>query len=649
MSTVALIGKPNTGKTSLFNLLTGMNQRVANFMGTTVEKAEGPFTENKNLKLIDLPGAKSLFPQTTDELISWKYLLEGSKKETNFSIICVTEASNLKSDLVLPLLLKDMGFSVSIVINMIDESNKNGIKIDFKKLSQKLEMKCLGISVKENQGIDELKKAISENHLVEKIRPNTGIEVLENSKIKREKYKNAYTKVRTIIADSVIRPPETILATIQQAINIDKWLMHPISGPIIFTLVMIFIFQSVFTWANPLIDIIDGGFGALASWAIATIPNEMLGQFIGDGLITGLGSVLVFLPQIAILFALIGFFERVGYLPRAAVMMDKLFKPLGLDGRVFIPLLSSYACAIPGIMAARTIDSEKKRLLTIMIAPLMTCSARLPVYTLIIAAFIPKDASILGLGAQGATMAGLYIFSIFMAVIVGFIFKHFNLYEKNDLHIVNLPPYRLPKIKEIIKYVSTRCLQFTVRVGRIIFVLAIILWVISAFPKLNKTPEQMGINTVGQSLEKIEAKMQSLQIEHSILGRIGKTLEPVFSPLGYDWKISIAVITSLAAREVFVGTMGLIYSLGADTTEESKGLIHALRSEKKSDGSLAYNMATAVSLLLFFAIALQCISTLAIVKRETNSYKWMLAQFSLFSVLAYVFAFAGYRITLFFM
>jgi ferrous iron transport protein B len=454
-------------------------------------------------------------------------------------------------------------------------------------------------------------------------------------------------------AAAVEAPGRSLLPTISRSIRIDRVVLHPAAGPVILCAAMFLLFQALFAWAKPLMDLLTNSLDVLAQALRARLPDGAATSLLCDGAIPGVSAVVVFVPQIAILFALIGTLEQTGYLPRAGAMIDRALRPFGLDGRVFIPFLSGFACAIPGVMAARTIPNEKRRLVAILLTPLMTCSARLPVYALIITAFVPEAFRPWGFNGRGVVMAAMYVFGVVMALLLALALKWTSLYEAHPSPVTVLPPYRLPQPRELARYVWTRCWHFIGRAGQVIFLVSLLLWALASFPRDEKVLAPLESSLAAAQTEppsaassaridELSRSVAAARISGSLLGRAGRLVEPVFRPLGWDWRVSVAVMASLAAREVFVGTLGTIYAMGHEEGS-SQGLIRALRQARRDDGSPRYGLATAVGLLIFFAIALQCVSTIAIVRRETGGWKWPLVQFGAFFVLAYALAFAAVR------
>ncbi|MBI3564341.1 MAG: ferrous iron transporter B, partial [Elusimicrobia bacterium] len=443
-------------------------------------------------------------------------------------------------------------------------------------------------------------------------------------------------------AAGVTLPHRVLLPTLARSIRIDRVLFHPAAGPLVLAATMFVLFQALFVGAKPIMDLLSSSLAALSDLLRARLPDGVLSSLLCDGAIPGISAVVVFVPQIAILFAMIGTLEHSGYLPRAGAMVDRALRPFGLDGKVFIPFLSGFACAIPGIMAARTIASSKRRLVATLLTPLMTCSARLPVYSLIITAFVPAAFRPWGLDGRGVVMFGMYLFGVVLALLLATALKWTRLYEAHPTPVTVLPPYRLPRARELGRYVWSRCWHFVSRAGQVIFIVSLLLWVMASFPR---SPEARRLEAAAAATASDDARhlAAAARIEGSLLGMTGRAIEPVFRPLGWDWRVSVAVLSSLAAREVFVGTLGTIYAMGRETGA-NEGLVKALREAKKDDGSPRYSVATAAGLLVFFAIALQCISTIAIVRRETGGWTWPAIQFSFLFVLAYALSFAAVRL-----
>jgi ferrous iron transport protein B len=614
ISVIALVGRPNTGKTTLFNALTGSRQRVANFAGCTVEKAVGIIDlDGREVEVVDLPGTFSILAGSQDERVAFDFLAQTPPND--LKVICVAEASNLAGDLSLALSLKACGYPVSLVVNMIDEAAINGLSIDGPRLASETGLPVALASARHGQGLDRIRSLMELQE--ESTTPPLALGRTPRRAL-RDIHERERLRAAAISSLTVSASHRGLLATTARTIAIDRTLFHPLLGPLVLGALLFLVFQSLFTWAQPVMDLIEGAFAALSRLARPAIASPLLASLVCDGIIAGVSAVAVFVPQIAILFCLIGFLEASGYLPRAGAMVQRALRPFGLDGKVVIPFLSSFACAIPGVMATRTIPDEKRRLKAILLAPLMTCSARIPVYTLIIGAFVPLSFRPLGLNGQALVMAGMYAFGVAAALLAALAMKGSVLSETTSLPVTVLPPYRFPMPRELARYVWARVRHFIDRAGRVIFVLSLALWFLGSFPR-----QEPGADA-------------ARQMEGSFLGMAGHAIEPAFRPLGYDWKLTVGVISSLAAREVFVGTMGTLLALSGET-EGSQGLSQALRRR--------YGLPTAVSLLIFFALAMQCLSTIAVVRRETGGWRWPAIQLGGFFVLAYALSWLGYTLT----
>ncbi len=611
---IALVGNPNCGKTALFNRLTGARQKVANYAGVTVERKEGSFNlpNGKLIRILDLPGAYSLRATTPDEAIT-RDVVTGKREgePVPSAIVCVVDATNLRLNLRMILELKHLGLPILMALNMMDIAKRRGIRINVKKLEQEL-----GIPVIETIAV----KAGGEKMLVEaleKIHPTSIKPNLNAFQENSASVEKTQAEVRRIMNVCVSVPHDFF----NVSEKIDRWVLHPVIGYLLLASILFLIFQAVFSWATPFMDGIDAAVTWTGEYVKRLLPDGMLRSLIVEGIISGVGSVLVFLPQILILFLFILALEESGYLPRAAFLLDRLMGSVGLSGRAFIPLLSSFACAIPGVMATRTIQNPRDRLTTIMIAPLMTCSARLPVYALIIAAFIP-DKKILGpFGLQGIVLFTLYIAGIVSAMLVAFLIK--RTFSKTVHHslMMELPNYHWPNLRNLAIGLWERARIFIGRVGSIILSLMILLWVLSSFPV---PPE----GATGPA------------IQYSFAGMLGRFLEHIFSPIGFNWQICIALVPGLAAREVAVGALGTVYALSQTGDNLAQALTPVI--------SHTWSLATAFSLLAWYVFAPQCIATLGVVKRETNSWRYPLLMAGYLFGLAYIASFITYRVTLFF-
>ncbi len=608
----ALIGTPNSGKTALFNALTGSRQKVANYPGVTVERKAGMFRtpSGHSVNLIDLPGTYSLRARSPDEEVTRDVVLGRFASETRPDLLlCIADATNLRLALRLLLELKRVGRPLLLVLNMIDIARRRGIEIDLDRLSAELGVPVITAAAVRRGGTDDLMRRLDEvaaaddsaGGASEWKAPTTG------------DLRAAQREADRIIAAAVRMPakPDTLTT------RLDAGLLHPVAGLIILLGILFVMFQAVFTWAQPLMQLITHGFDALGGLVHDAVPAGLLQSFLQDGVINGVGSVLVFLPQILILFFFILLLEDFGYMARAAFLMDRIMGGAGLHGRAFIPLLSSFACAIPGIMATRVIDNPRDRLTTILVAPLMTCSARIPVYTLIISAFIPARQIWGYVNLQGLVMFGLYAAGIVSALGVSFLVKFFFWRdEPSHPFMLELPDYKLPRPRSIIRGLYTRAKIFLQRAGTTIFSMMVLIWFLASFPRP-------------------PAGASGPAIDYSLAAIIGHALEPVLAPLGFNWQINVALIPGMAAREVAVAALGTVYSIeGGKEAAEQIG--HALASK--------WSLATALSILVWYIFAPQCASTLAVIKRETGSWRWMAVTFSYMLALAYMASFITYHI-----
>jgi len=606
---LALVGVPNCGKTALFNRLTGSRQRVANYAGVTVERKEGSFTgpaRQRLYKVLDLPGAYSLTPTTLDEAITRDFLLGRLADEPPPEfVVCVVDATNLRLNLRLVLELRDLGVPMIVALNMSDLAASRGYRLDRARLEQEL-----GVPVVETIAVDHDGVRL----LVDKLEtlPHPGsrgpVDWREST---FDEIQGTQRDVRRMLKAIGYAEPLR-----RQALSrLDALVMHPLAGPVILATILFFVFQAVFSWASVPMDFINGAVGALGTWVQQAMPDGALRSLLVDGIIAGVGSVLVFLPQILILFLFILALEDSGYLPRAAYLLDRLMGSVGLSGRAFIPLLSSFACAIPGIMATRTIPNLRDRMATIMIAPLMTCSARLPVYALVIAAFIPSR-PVGPFNLQGLVLFTLYFAGIIAAMAVAFALKRTAFKTAYHPLLLELPEYHWPHLNNLVIGLWERMKVFLQRVGTIILALMIVLWFLSTYPAPPPGAEGPAI-------------------AHSFAGMIGRALEVVFAPIGFNWQISLALVPGLAAREVAVGALGTVYSLSNDG-DVSGALVPMIAG--------TWSLATALSLLAWYVFAPQCLSTLVVVKRETNSWRYPIAMATYLFVLAYAASFVTYHV-----
>ncbi len=612
---IALVGNPNCGKTALFNALTGSKQRVANYAGVTIEKKHGFFItpNNVNCTLIDLPGTYSLRSRSPDEKITRDIVLDKFNDENNIDLIlCIIDATNIQNGLRLALELKQTGKPIIIVLNMIDIAKRKGYIYDIEKFKLELNCEVIETAAIKKYGLEKLLLAI--DSIIPNLKTTTNSwQAFNNSSIREY-----HSQVAKIIQE--VKITEGVPSILSQ--KFDNILLHPIWGISILLIILFFLFQAVFSWAavpkDMLQDVVDG----LQGYVVNLLPNTLIGSLLGNGIIAGVGAVIVFLPQILTISLFVILLEDSGYMARAAFLMDKIMNWAGLHGKAFIPLLSSFACAIPGIMATRTIESRNDRLVTILISPLMACSARLPLYTLLISAFIPQKTVFGWISFQGLVMFSLYFIGIVFSLIIAFIFKYFFFKGDRLPSIMELPSYKLPSFKNVVIELIKPAKSFLHRAGTIIVIIMIILWFLSSFP----LPPNNATHPA---------------IEYSFVGIIGKLIQPIFAPIGFSWQLVAALIPGMAAREVAVSALSTIYALSGNNNE-------AIRNSLSIMLQHSWTLATALSLLTWYIFAPQCISTLAVTKRETNSWKWPIIMFSYQIVLAYIMAFIVYRITLFF-
>ena len=636
--TIALAGNPNAGKTTLFNLLTGLKQKVANYPGVTVERKEGPWRlSNGEANLIDLPGLYSLDATSLDEQIAREIITgELPSVPRPDAIVAVVDATNLERNLYLVTQLFEFGVPVVVALTMIDVFEKQQHEIDVEMLSALLKVPVVAVNAKSHRGIDELAEKVAS---VIGTVPEVPYEITANTDDdgSHAKIFARYNFISNAVQESTWHSDQK---SHRISDKIDRVLTHRFFGLVILVAILLVVFQTIFSWASLPMDLLEKGFGAFGDLVRAEMPPGILADLIADGIIAGVGGVVVFLPQILLLFLFISLLEDSGYMSRAAFLLDKLMSRVGLHGKAFLPLISSFACAIPGIMATRTIESRRDRFATILIAPFMSCSARLPVYTLMIATFFTGQ-TVFGFISLGAVlMLAMYSLGIVAAIFVGFVLKRTVLKAPPPPFLMELPPYRLPNLRTVFQNMLTRAWLFLKRAGTVILAISIILWALMYFPR--SVPN--AASTVSeQQTEANEPLPESEQLKHSYAGMLGHTLEPVIQPLGFDWKIGVALIASFAAREVLVSTLSIIYNVGKDENEESETLIAAVRDAKDDNGKPTWTPLTALTLMVFFVLAMQCMSTLAVVRRETNSWIWPIFMLVYMTGFAYIAAFLTYQ------
>ena len=696
---IALVGNPNSGKSSLFNCLTGLNQQVGNFPGVTVDKKTGTTSLSPSLQaqIIDLPGTYSLYPRREDEWVSYKVLLDQDNLKADV-VVAVADASNLKRNLLFCTQIIDLKVPVVIALTMMDMAKRKGIKIDIATLERELGVPVVAVNPRKNKGIAQLKKAIEQtsqrlyqspvrdfidnNALspasIEEVKQHfpqlsdyTAIHYLINhesfdlnetmqktiedieiknkfnpTKAQAEEILQRYSRIRQIMQQAVSEPDPLQKSLFTE--RLDNVLLHRVWGYLILLGVLFLLFQSVFWLAQFPMDWIELGFAKLSQGLSSSLPDNRWTDLLINGVIAGIGGILMFVPQIMILFGLITLLEDTGYMARISFLSDRMMRSVGLNGKSVMPMISGFACAVPAIMSARNIENRKERLLTILITPLMSCSARLPVYTILIGLVIPKTYLLGFLGVQGLVMMGLYLLGLVMALIVSYVAKWFINIKEKSFFILELPTYRSPRWNNVLPTMVNKARIFVFDAGKVIMIISLVLWALCSFgpgnsmQKVSQRFEQLK-SQPGANATQLDKDFQTAKLESSYAGILGKTIEPAIAPLGYDWKIGIALITSFAAREVFVGTMATLYSVG-DADEGSLLLKEKMKTAVRPDGKPVFNLASGLSLMIFYAFAMQCMSTLAVVKRETKSWKWPVIQLVYMTALAYLMSWVVYNL-----
>jgi len=696
---VAIVGNPNTGKSTLFNILTGLNQKIGNFPGVTVDKKTGYclLPDGRTAEIIDLPGTYSLYPKSQDESIVFSILADKSNPLTPDLVVVILDATNLKRNLLLYTQVADLKIPVIAALNMTDLSKKMGIVIDVDLVSKRLGVPVVSISARKNEGIDRLKQVIAfankvplqrESIDVKTIAPQLIDQISEELHLDNPYYAlqlahqhetikfisqaesdriediekefsfhsqkaqatetiARYNFINDLLYDTVKAP---ITAQEETTSNkIDKVLTHPVFGFIIFFGILLFMFQSIFSWSAYPMELIADGFVWVQNNLHHMLPAGPLTGLLVDGVIGGLSGVMVFIPQIAILFAFISILEDTGYMSRVTFMMDKLMRKVGLNGKSVVPLIGGFACAVPSIMSTRTIENWKDRMITIMVTPLVTCSARLPIYILLIGLVVPNRNVWWVFNMQGLALTGMYVFSLISAVIVAYVFKLILKGRERGYFIMEIPVYRMPRWKNVAFSMYERSKTFVVQAGKVIIAVSVILWVLASygpgdrFAQIEKKFSQPQY-TQGLKPDDLTRAMNSEKLENSYAGVLGHTIEPVIKPLGFDWKIGIALITSFAAREVFVGTMATIYSVEG-SAEKMESVQQKMKTAvNPQTGQPVFSLAVAFSLMMFYAFAMQCASTVAVVYRETKDWRWPAVQFAYMTVLAYAASFVAYHL-----
>lgn len=686
---IALIGNPNVGKSSLFNLLTGLRQKIGNYPGMTVEKKTGSFTHRElKFQLIDLPGTYGIYPTSLDEQVVTDVLSNPSHNQHPDLGIVVATPDNFKRAILLYQQVRELGIPAVFVINMIDEAVKKGITIDLGNLEKFLQTKVVTTNARTGDGLSELKNSLFENipvypdsysvphefgETITQIKNQFSIEndynawqvlaqkeinhfseaqKLDAEKLKQErKIISKRLQVKETISryENISRQLEKIVTQsrnkkISLTEKLDQILIHPVFGYLIFFGLLLLIFQAVFAWSGPFMDFIDESFAWLTGTVAGVLPEGPVNGLLTDGVIAGIGGIVIFVPQIVILFLFISIMEESGYMSRVVYLMDRWLKPFGLSGKSAVPLMSGAACAIPAVMSARNIENDKERLITILVTPFMTCAARLPIYVVIIGLIIP-DEKFYGFNMQGLALFAMYVLGILGALGSAWILKKIIKSNFKSYLIMEMPTYKLPVWRNVLLTVWEKSLGFVVGAGKVILAISIILWVLGSFgigDDFNNAEKIVTTQNPNLAKDDLENEIASYKLEHSFLGYMGQAIEPAIAPLGYDWKMGIGLISSFAAREVFVGTMATVYSLG-DTEDELTIRERMAKEMNPNTGKPAYNLASGISLLLFYAFAMQCMSTIAIVRKETDSWKWTFIQLIFMTGLAYVAALIAYQ------
>ncbi len=695
---VALVGNPNAGKSSLFNFLTGLNQKIGNFPGVTVDKKIGQarLPNGQLIEVLDLPGTYSIYPRSMDEQVVVDTLLNEDADDYPDLVVIIVDASNLKRNLLLFTEVHDLGIPVILALNMMDVASQKGLNVNATALSRVLEVPVVSINARTGAGLDRLKNALTipigavtpplfdilplAPRAIEETKkvlaldhdykayqylinsptlPSLDVKGesiakgiiqkydLEVRVVQAQETLGRYSMIDEILAKVISKKPTQKQR--QFSSKLDKVLTHKVWGYLTFVLVLFLMFQSIFAWAEPMMDLIDSAFSALSDGVATILPDGIINRLITEGILPGIGGIVVFIPQIAFLFAFIAILEESGYMARAVFLMDKIMRQFGLNGKSVVPLISGVACAIPAVMATRSIDNWKDRIVTIMVTPLMSCSARLPVYTILIALVVPSTSVWGFFNLQGVALMGMYLLGFVAALLSAYVMKLIMNMKEKSFFLMELPIYRMPRWKNIGYTIVEKVKTFVFEAGKVILAISIVLWVLASYgpgDTLINAEEIVNEQLAGENLtqQQLDDKVAAFKLENSYAGYLGKVAEPLISPLGYDWKIGIALITSFAAREVFVGTIATIYSVGSAAEDNTTIRNRLEREQNPKTGGPMFTPAVAFSLLVFYAFAMQCMSTIAIVYRETKGWKWPAIQLFYMSALAYLSALAVYNL-----
>jgi len=647
---IALIGNPNTGKTSLFNALTGLNQKVGNYPGITVDKKTGrcKLSDAISAEIIDLPGTYSLNASSEDENIAVKVLSEKENDNYPDIVVVIADVENLKRNLLLYTQIKDLGLPTVLAINMQDIMESKGISIDIDALENELNTKIALISTKKNIGIANLKEilvAYKSIPLVPCDVCDTNILIDKSLNKKQQQHKDTVKRYQFIKKALDNNYNIEIHRAKGFRAKLDKVLTHRVFGYLIFFTILFNIFQALFSWSEYPMELIDNTFAFLSDWTKGNLPAGGFTRLLSEGIIPGIGGIVIFIPQIAFLFLFLSILEETGYMSRVVFLMDKIMRKFGLSGKSVVPLISGTACAIPAIMAARNIENWKERLITILVTPFTTCAARLPVYAIIISLVIPKGNPFLGMNNHALVLMSLYVLGFAAAILSAYILNKTLKIKSKSYFVIEMPNYKAPLFKNVFYNVLDKTKAFVFGAGKIILAVSILLWVLASYgpgKDFNEAERIVKVEYAHLNEDALDTKIASYKLEHSYIGTFGKFIEPSIKPLGYDWKVGIALITSFAAREVFVGTLATIYSVGS---EDEATLMEKMKKEVHLDTMKpVFDFPTGISLLLFYAFAMQCMSTVAIVKKETNGWKWPLIQMFGMTIFAYIIALASYQI-----